>query len=53
LNIDALSRNPVNTKEEDEDFGCDVMERETQIETTPLHFGENSHNEVIIYMFTL
>jgi hypothetical protein len=53
LNIDALSKNPVNTTKEDEDFGCDVMEHETQIETTPPHFGENSHNEAIINMFTL
>jgi hypothetical protein len=28
LNVDALSRNPVNTTEEHEDFGCDVMEHE-------------------------
>jgi hypothetical protein len=48
LNIDALSRNPINTKEENEDFGCDVMELEIQIETTPPNFGENLHNESII-----
>jgi hypothetical protein len=53
LNVDALSRNPVNTIEEDEDFGCDVMEHEAIAKFASPHFGDNPHNEVIINLFTL
>jgi hypothetical protein len=53
LNIDALSKNLVNTTEEDEDFGCDVMEHEVRVETASPHFGEDSHNEPVINLFTL
>ncbi len=53
MNIDALSRNPINTIEEDEDFGCDVMEHEARVEIASPHFGEDSHNEPVINLFTL
>jgi hypothetical protein len=41
LNIDALSRNLVNTTKEDEDFGCDVMEHEVRAKFASPHFGDN------------
>jgi hypothetical protein len=53
LNVDALSRNPVNTTEKDEDFGCDVMENEAIAEYASPHFGDNPHNEAINNLLTL
>jgi len=53
LNIDALSKNLINITEEFEDFGCDVMEHESRVRTISPHFGDDSHNEVIINLFTL
>jgi hypothetical protein len=53
LNIDALNRNPINTSEEDEDFGCDAMEHEARTESASPHFGDNPHNEAINNLLTL
>ncbi len=53
MNVDALSGNPINTIEEDEDFGCDVMEHEAIADFASPHFGDNLHNEAIINLLTL
>jgi hypothetical protein len=41
LNVDALNRNLVDTTEENEDFGCDVMEHEVRAKFPSPHFGDN------------
>ncbi len=53
MNVDALSKNLVNTIKQDEDFGCDVMEHETKAKFASPHFGDNPHNEAIINLFAL
>lgn len=53
MNVDGLSKNPVSTIEEDENFGCDLMEHEARAKSASPHFGDNPHNEAIINLFTL
>jgi hypothetical protein len=48
-----LSRNLINIAKEDKDFGCDAMEHESRARTKSPHFGDNSHDEVVINFFTL
>ncbi len=53
LNVDALSQNPIDFLEEDEDFGSDLVEREDQLGVTPLPMKSNFANKIIINLFTL
>jgi len=53
LNIDALNRNHVDFPEEDEDFGCDVMEQEDKPRVTPSPIESDYANEVVINLFIL
>jgi len=53
MNVDALSRNPIGSLEEDEDFGSDVMEQEEKLRIAPASTRSNATNEVSINLFTL
>ncbi len=52
LNMDALNKTHVNFLEDDEDFGCNVMEPEDKLGGKSLPMDNNCVNEVVVNLFT-
>jgi len=50
--MDALNKTHVNFLEDDEDFGCNVMEPEDKLGGKSLPMDNNCVNEVVVNLFT-